>query len=761
MNGQGNESRSMNATGAMADVICDIVGCTETDGPPSSVLTIVNRSATADNPKGSSIALLAERIESFLAKSLQQLPHYEPGSLTRMQSEVLRKVGAANPKLYSVVGTSTARMIEDLFHPASTHPRLRLNRGGRRTLRRGSGAGRSRIFRGSDWNEVVLLPFKDASGRYCGMYLIRDLPNPGPQDVLFHAIGRTTRYGRPKEAGLSMLSLALSAANPQFANELFVMDDPAFATKLQLRNLLYFPQPLPLVGAYIGDRAETSTETYWALGRRRLVFWTPHPSQRRSCLAHCCRQGGDFSEAPNTPRLRYLDTPATFLQFLRQLAVPWTVALEKELRRGTPDQAVAFLEQLDLPDYAHTRFLKGLEPAFLNWLRSAKNRTATYLRYGFNRFTVLERDDGWYSKADGRALLNARVHLDELRQYVDGREELFGSFRFTADDQVPFSVPLQDVTKHGLLSAATSRLPADSRSRVTFDRSVNKQAMSIANTFHAVRVHHQADYVGFRNDHRLHFRRFTLQLGGHVEETLDHRIPPTAPAADFAPPRPLLRAQIDRFSRRSRESRIFWAMTACVAHNVLGPLFGQRPMGIGLVGDGAEIIGHEAARLLGCLPVELPPQCTPKRFAKALTEASSRQGWPFLASTSVLRRPDNSWLALSYLQTPNCILPMPRELADTCDPCRWVFIRSERRFGDLAHLRLHAHRILPAYFRDLLCRRGLVGVVGARHVQHYLYDLSDWFGRIGGDQETVRRASHLLGFDMDFGGPPDGCDVST
>jgi hypothetical protein len=99
-------------------------------------------------------------LDRFWRKSLCDLPYYEPDSFTRMQAEVLRTFDRKLRVLLSVVGASSAKKVEALFHPRSLRPRLRLNRGGRRTLRQGSGAGSSRIFRDGTGTSYCSFPWR-------------------------------------------------------------------------------------------------------------------------------------------------------------------------------------------------------------------------------------------------------------------------------------------------------------------------------------------------------------------------------------------------------------------------------------------------------------------------------------------------------------------------------------------------------------------------------------------------------------------------
>ena len=72
------------------------------------------------------------------------------------------------------------------------------------------------------------------------------------------------------------------------------------------------------------------------------------------------------------------------------------------------------------------------------------------------------------------------------------------------------------------------------------------------------------------------------------------------------PPGTLSKYELELLSRRGRESRIFWAVAACIAFNVYEAMRNMKVRGIGLVGAGAQAVGAEAARLLGCTEFLIP-----------------------------------------------------------------------------------------------------------------------------------------------------------
>lgn len=693
--------------------------------------------------------------ERLRRDSLVNLPQYEPYSLTRMQWEVLRTYPLDRRVRYELLGATTAAKIESAFHCRSYRPRPRVNRDGQRTFRRGSGPGRARVFAGRDWDETILIPFEDLPGRTAGLYLIRDIPAPTKEDRFFRAVPNELSHEGRREAGLSMLSPALRTSGSQFGRRLFVVYDPEYAVWLQLRHLQNSTTSLPIVGAFADKNAE-SNAVFRLLHDRELVFWAPTPEMRRDCLIQCCRAQGRFSELPD-PRQNRTGTPPLLhlLMSLNTNPEPWDAALRRELRRGTAYQAAELLRDLRLPSDRHNLFISDSAAGLIPWMRTSAMPTSAYRRVDLlNGMSVVELPDGWFDASTEQCLLNARLRIEEVRHFTCGRKEAEGLLELSTGNSARFVVAT-DLSGRGFLTDVLKTIPEDVRREIRYVRDIEPDVWRITTTLHPPAHRNQVDYVGLRTDNALHFRRFTLRLGGHVETTLDPHISEHSPAADFQPPQDLRKEAVARLSQRSRDGRIFWAMTACITHNVLGRLMAYTPRGIGLVGKGAETIGRMAALALGCLELDVPGGCTPKEFVETLERAATCHGWSFFVTMSGLRRPDDCRRKMNTsFAAARCITSVPSDVLRRGDYRKWILIRSERSLGTLDYLIRHAHRILPAYLHDLLARRcprhteaDPCSSPEAIRLNLLLHDLSTWFELQGGDGELVREAGRLIEID--------------
>ncbi|MCA9046210.1 MAG: hypothetical protein KDA69_17915, partial [Planctomycetaceae bacterium] len=188
-------------------------------------------------------------------------------------------------------GVALATEIEELFTPLSYENRLRPNRNGRSSVRRGGGPGKGRLFVGNSWDEVLVIPHYDLPGRIIGFTLVGRDANPEAGDVVYKRanIGRTNQ--RPKESGIAMLPAVQPGLHRLFRNTVFVFTDIMLAMRFHARSFLDSAVPLPVVAVHEKSNLN-SLHLPSSLDDRRLIFCGP--LQVTLPLAH--RHNGSVSE---------------------------------------------------------------------------------------------------------------------------------------------------------------------------------------------------------------------------------------------------------------------------------------------------------------------------------------------------------------------------------------------------------------------------------------------------------------------------------
>jgi hypothetical protein len=687
-----------------------------------------------------------QRIVNFWARVQSDLPLLEPHSLTRWQRNIQPSTdhNCWSDRGRRTIGYCTIQDVEYLFHPGSLQPRLRKNRNGKESLRLGSGAGNRRIFKGSGEDHVFVMPVEDLPGRIGGFIFIRDVPDIGPADVVFKKVTALS-LGQQKESGLVMLANALGAHHPDLGNTLIIIPDAVLAIRIQLRWLRENTTRLPIVAPFEDDQYKCR-DVWRHLPAGRRVLWSPHVGPREIVLARLADARVSTFKATaeqilNNPLLHLYG-----LSNIRKSTISWQDALREQLNQLSLPAAEKLLREINLDPMAMRKFFKKCSQSLLDKLQPLLAKEEFLTQIDFRGRRIVERDGGLFLSPSGEEICNSQFRIDERLQtrqgdvYLRGRCQVHG-------EPVPFLVNSATINAKGLLASVQEQLPAESAAELRclprYARDLEKLAHLFSEDEFPNTVN-EADVVGYY-DCRFHFPQFALDLRGRVLPGKGAVLAgPNAPATNLAPPQPLSNYALSRLSRKSRETRLFWAVTAGIIHNLLAPLMDDRPAGIALVGQGAQTIGHEAALLLGCREFRIPPRRSTLQVLGHLQKVCAEHNWPILLTPATKKsvRFQLPWV-VSY-GSNNCLMPLERENVELAISLDWLIVRSERHVETLRSLSLIAPRILPLYLQDLFRRRCNCWWKTACPVQNILNDIAEWFAGLGGDREAVLRALHVM-----------------
>lgn len=237
-------------------------------------------------------------VDDFWARA-RQISYRGPvgGLLHRQIIATTNYIDPRNSSRVRVLGTASRQQVENLFYPSSYAPRERRNRNGRKSVRRGSGAGRSSIFHGRAMEQLIVVPFEREPGDIAAFAMLdaeeghaedgfaqgMDLPrcasspirdNIGnlvtEDQIIFKSVGPSQR--RSAEAGLAMYSAAVLRNPARFANELFVFLDLAIGLQVQLKWMISSVDFLPIVVARDDDRFCTYAPWERLSSERKIVI---------------------------------------------------------------------------------------------------------------------------------------------------------------------------------------------------------------------------------------------------------------------------------------------------------------------------------------------------------------------------------------------------------------------------------------------------------------------------------------------------------
>jgi hypothetical protein len=683
------------------------------------------------------------RMNDFWKQSSRDLPFFEPDSLTRMQRNILqrRDDSSWSDRARFTVGYTSINEVENLFHPKSVATTMRRNHGEKRTERPGSGAGKARVFKGNGTGGLSVLPFQDVPGRICGFLFVRDVRNPGPEDMVYKSVQLGPSNRRPKEAGLLMFNNCFSYYYSDVVDGMFIIADPLLAVRMQLKWLRTNVLPLPIVATFVAAhhcprsvfrQSQVSDRVLWAprIGPREVL-------QARFANARVSTYLATASEILDSPWVACFGLPN-----MKASTISWQDALRWQLNQLPLPAAEELLRDAALEPYAQRDFLGGCTKSLIEKLQPILMKPEFQPRIVISGRTIVERDGRWVLDPSGTEVCNAQLRIDRFiytrleKHYYEGRILLNGQ-------EVPFRVDSAKADAN-FVKCLKEELPAASATLRSLPR-CTRDLSAIAKWFTSSRaVVTNADVVGFLEDPpRFSFPKFALGMKGRIQEG-SILTGPDDPAFHFEPPQPLSRHAVSQLSVRSRETRLFWAMAAGILHNVVAPLSSFKPVGIALVGTGAQAVCTQAAKLLGCHEFAIPHQRTTDRVLAQLQRACERHNWPLLLKPPT-EKPSVSIRAwLNTGETKSCIVPLCDKLEAEAIINGWVVIRSERHFEGLHALEQIAPRVAPAYLMDVCQRRGCIGGLSPHPLHDVLRDLANWFASQGGDPKAVLRALHVL-----------------
>ncbi len=632
-----------------------------------------------------------------------------------------------------VIGGCTRLDAERCLFPGSTSYREWLHR-------RGHGAGGRGIFRGGGWNDLLVVPFWHLPGLLAGFLFVGRNGDATQGDFVYKPLQPLYQGGH--EAGIQNLKAMYGGPHQQLGDTVFVLPDAMTAVAAQIAWMKSSFTTPPIVGTF--EDSKVAARSIWSrLPQRDLVFLSPQFDLRVLFQAKAAN-GPIAVSSLSKEEYRWniaRSDPAVWLSTAKRYARPWQTVLQDRLYRLSLADAEALLSQVGFGWPELRDFIQGcsaglkerLEP-LLDGPRFPRETLV------FGRM-VSEREDAWYLEPNHELIANGVVRIERVLITKDKRIFYRGHLRYRGE-QIPFT-ERSEVVERGGLAWASKFLRKAGKGPLLYRQSWSHNAISLAATFHKPEWFGQVNAVGFRPGQlRFCFPRFSLTLSGDVSDPLPLIASGDVPAANLERPQPLAGGEIEALSVVSAETTILWAMAAAVMDRFVIGTSSRSPSGIALVGAGAEVMGREAAKLLGCVEVQIPRRQRTKVVVDRLRRAFEQHDWPPIVNGHVTPKLQ-AWLLES--DPKNCIVPL-----DWYTACvaaihgGWHIIRHEGTPRTLESLRTAAAKIIPAYFQDLARRHFLYPLTRPCRIKGLLKDMGEWFEHCGGDGRAVRAATKVL-----------------
>lgn len=582
-------------------------------------------------------------------------------------------------------------------------------------------------FTGPRWQDVLVVPFYDLPGRLCGCACVGREADVDKDWVYRGAQPQST------EGGLAMLRAISGPDFPKLGKSKFVFLDPDPAIRLHVRHFRESSQTLPLAIAW--DDGKFLTKQVWDWYRADdVIFWG---TDQRKAIRQARMANGKVSllEASHqelSENMRHR-SPLEWLRQIRNQAVPWAAALRTRLEPKFDIEIEEDLLLLGLQGAALSEFRLGCSPSLQGKLDNISSHRSFASRVLFDGEYIIEKPDGWFRERNGERICNAVVRIDQVL-VARTKASLYRGRIVFRGREYDFTAPTRDLDRN-LLEWLQGYLRDTALAGVPeFAPRWGKKSLQLSLAFCEPETVKCVEFRGWDQERRqFHFPSFSLAVGGEVVRggAVGDTSGLTFPL-ETAPPSGLPRQYLGLLSELNDEVRIAWAVTACVAANLLAPAVNRNRYPILLDGTAASL-GAAIAGRLGCLTLKSPGQ------DPAASLLSVDPNWPVILGEDWLPGP---WL--QHAASRNTILTFP-----------WAATRSlllRQQFLGVSHqavvgsleLADAAPHILPNYLQDLFRRSLQLPDDAGELVLLVLSDIKDWFGREGGVTQAVDSAKSLI-----------------
>jgi len=611
---------------------------------------------------------------------------------------------------------------------------------------------RGTMFRAGNegkWGDVLVLPFYDLPGRICAFMCVgrqgREI------DKLIRPVFGTSSQG---ETGVSMLSSLFSKHTPRLGNDIFVMDDPIMALRLQLRHLKENSLPLPMVGAYTSDNGRMGSKAVWNwLPTSKTICWSASPGVPLLRLAKLAKSQVSAVAAADwniEGSLRYNRDPVAWLQAAAVKANNWRDVLREKLRPLSLHAVQEILLDIDLCGPELRCFIDDSDAELQTKLQDVVANNSIVTRVRFEQHNVYEHDDSWYIRKSGTSDLlisNAIVRVTQVLTATNEKTYYRGIVRHKGVEY-PFTEQSKTLER-GFFPWLKDFLLVNNAGVLRHTASWSNKALQLSFSFHEPTIIRGLDSAGWdATQKQFNFPTFAITSTGDVLADPTQLLPGHNVAGQtLSPPARLHYESARILSKSDEETSVFWATLACVVNNIVAPAMFSHPTGILLDGDGAQRIGASAATYLGCPEVDVNVTSSTSVRTRYYSTRTPKFNWPSLNTTpgSTGSHAVTMWLqSPAAQQTILCVNAPAAKILGMRG--QWHTICCNRKLGSMQlPLQRAATQALPAYLHDL-CKRQMwiTQHDNESELFNLLSDMADWFDKCGGDRNTVLNAMKMI-----------------
>jgi len=589
------------------------------------------------------------------------------------------------------------------------------------------------LFKGKGWSNVLVIPFYDMPERICGFLFVGRKAEK--TDVIYRPIysaQRNQHTAQSIEAGLCMYDVLnkQTAFKHIFKNNVFVTVNPFDALRLQNRHMRDSSLPLPIVGSYQGIHTTqannknnvTSSHVWESVTDKNFIFWTK--KIKAAALNMASRANGHVSILTENTDLFWREGNK-WLTAVQNKALPWMLALEESIDSLSNAERQDFVTQLNLTVPAEQEFIDTCSVKIRDAFLTAKD-APTKQKVFVNNRNVFANNAGWWDDKTGLQISNARLQItDILYSEVDG-VIFYKGFILLHKDKLSFCCDATAIEKNPF-KWMRQQLIVEKKFILTYSHKWNNHAIELALHFHKPTVHHSVGRFGWNTQKsKFYFPQFTIDAAGTVIKKEAFVIDDLAPAKNVSPPDKLEITDLAALTEQTEVLQIYWAVAGCVISNLIAPALNKEKTNIGLVGEGATLIGRIAASIIGCATFALPKTTYNADVFEKIQQFASRHYWPLILAE---RRtiPFCKTALLHQDSTNNLIVSLNQYAADVLKLSgKWAFITNDMPLTGASIINKLGDKVLPAWLQDFCSRNFAFTETTGNLTEAVLLDIHKW-----------------------------------
>lgn len=520
-------------------------------------------------------------------------------------------------------GSQQHAELEMAFYPRSFRPaRNGLSRVG----------SSDRLFRGTGWDEVLVIPRWSLPGRLTGFHFVGR--GWKPEDVVLQCYGA--------EAGLAFHPQTVTPRKRD-SRKIVATRNLLTYLKMQCRHWALEREALPLVHWVAGEAHKTNVgwDTFRGMD---VVLWEPklNATALAAAYAQNCqlsiRSDAHVDLGDGRKGVPYEDLAAVLKR-----AKPWHEYANQLLRQLDDHALQQLLSELMMKQVDVQQMLTSCSQVLQERARKLVGAAFEYRSIIVNRQVVAEHDGRWSCRdrrGPGELIVDAVLRIERVIHRAQRQETLYQGRILYRDREVPFCVE-QAVAERRTFHWMQQLLLQAGLGVMQYNPAWQRYATVIATQLHPPALVRGADRIGWDDDRRsLVLPRYELPFG-ESHRAHEGGFRPSDPGYNLPEPVVISPADVDELGDDTAKQAVL-AVVAVFAAIALSPALRQPMPNALLSGSGAGHLLQVCATACGVTTVK--PKSAKDCGRQA--EAAQANAWPYAIDAAYCpSRQFRRWLA--------------------------------------------------------------------------------------------------------------------